>query len=59
MMKIKKELCYDCKYLSYDSCCNGYCGNFARRKQNICNLVVDDRGCLIQSCDFFHDKSEK
>nr|CAI9751367.1 hypothetical protein DGKKSRWO_DGKKSRWO_CDS_0080 [uncultured phage]CAI9752252.1 hypothetical protein CVNMHQAP_CVNMHQAP_CDS_0080 [uncultured phage] len=55
------ELCYNCKYLGFDTCGDGYCGNRQRRYQADTvgnNLVIDDSGCSVTDCNFFKRKED-
>lgn len=40
-----------CKYLGFDSCCNGYCNN-EENKEHYRKIVYDDNNSICRNCPF-------
>lgn len=53
------DICYDCYYLGFDSCCNGYCSNRIANRDISGNLVITDKGCTVKHCDSFKKRKEE
>lgn len=51
------SICYKCKFIVYDSFCDGYCNNSERKKVKENALVITDNGCKVASCKYFEEGS--
>lgn len=52
------SVCYKCKFIVYDSFCDGYCSNKKRKTETQENtLVITDNGCKITNCKYFKEGS--
>lgn len=59
--KQKSCPCYNCNYLYMDALMYGRCGNLCCVEHNLNNnnLVIDDYGCYVASCDSFEKKKRR